>query len=158
MLEGFARGWARRRRSASIVAWAAVAALCVTGCESGGSVGDEPVSRCVPEGSCGEAMFRAGLTAAQGTASAGATLFATHCTECHGVAGVGVREAHKIDMTSTAWQARVGDADIVRTLRSGRPPVMPAFRFSEGELRELLALVRTLPVAPAPDSKPTGGY
>lgn len=130
--------------------------LSLAACESSGSVGDEPVSRCFPAGACDEAMLQQGLVAAQGDAHAGAELFAQNCARCHGPTGHGVEAAERIDMTSPSWQARLRDGQIAQTVRAGRPPVMPAFRFTDDQLRNLLAYVRQLEVAPAPTPKP--GY
>jgi len=131
-------------RPALLIAFAAA----LVGCNAG-EVGDTPIERCVPEGSCDEAMFRSGLSAAQGNAAAGAALYAKECARCHGEGGKGVAEARRIDMTSPAWQATMRDGTIVKTLRAGRPPVMPAFQFSDEALKDILAHLRTLQVAPA---------
>jgi len=133
------------------------------GCESSGSYGTKTVSRCVPEGACGEAMFEPGLVAARGDAGRGQALWAEHCASCHGEAGVGVQDARHIDMTSAAWHARFGDGQIATATRVGRPPVMPAFRFTDDEIRDLLAHIRSLrregataPPTPPPSTSP--GY
>jgi mono/diheme cytochrome c family protein len=140
-----------------IVALTGGVALSASGCESGGSYGDTPTSLCFPAGACPESLLLGGITAAQGNAAQGASVFQAQCSECHGSAGVGVKDAYKVDMTSPAWQAMMRDGEIVRATRVGRPPVMPSFKLSDDVLRDLLAHIRTLQVAPAP-SKTGGGY
>lgn len=130
--------------------------LALVGCESSGSLGDEPISRCFPAGACDESMLQQGLVASQGDPHAGAALFAASCASCHGASGRGIDAAERVDMTSPAWQARLRDGQIAQTVRAGRPPVMPAFRFTDDQLRNLLAYVRQLEIAPAP--APKQGY
>jgi cytochrome c553 len=133
------------------------------GC-AGNEVGDQPVSRCVPEGTCDPAMFRAGLNAALGDATRGRALFDANCARCHGSDGVGLAEARRIDMGSAAWQASMRDAGIVATVRAGRGAAMPAFRFTDDEHRDLLAFIRSLvragepAAAPPTDDNDRGGY
>lgn len=124
----------------------------LTACNAG-ELGDEPIARCVPAGSCDEAMFRAGLSAELGDAARGAPLYARDCARCHGDQGKGIAEARRIDMTSAAWQASMRDGAIVKTLRAGRPPIMPAFEYEDQELKDLLAHIRTLRVAPPATEK-----
>lgn len=131
-------------------------ALALTGCESRGSLGERPVARCVPEGSCGEAMFELGLVASRGDATRGAPLYQATCAVCHGPAGRGVQDARRVDMTSPAWHARMRDGEIARVTRAGRPPIMPAFPLSDQQVRDLLAFIRTLKVDAAPAATP--GY
>ena len=143
----------------------ALAGLAGGGC-GGGDVGDAPVARCYPEGACPESMFATGIKATLGDPAAGARIFAANCARCHGAEGVGIADARHIDLGSAAWQASMRDAAIVATVRAGRGTAMPAFTFTEQELRDLLAhvrgLVRTgkpLPgtATPPPDAK-RGGY
>lgn len=134
-----------------------LAALCTstlagTGCNAG-DLGDTPIERCVPEDACEPAMFRGGISADQGDAARGAVIFAKECARCHGEAGKGVLEARRVDMTSPAWQASMRDGTIVKTTRAGKAP-MPAFTFADQELKDLLAHIRKLEVAPvAPTRK-----
>jgi len=133
------------------------------GC-AGGETGDEVIARCVPAGSCDEIMFQGGLSAARGVAERGAPLWARECARCHGPDGVGLAEAKHVDMTSPAWQLSLRDGTLVATIRQGRAPVMPAYSFSDDELRDLLAHIRSLKrdraLAPAPARPPSspGGY
>ena len=135
--------------------WAPLAlSLSLLGACGGGEVGDEPIERCVPEGACDPAMFQGGLTAALGDATRGAAVYQANCAKCHGPAGKGVAEARRVDMTSPAWQATMRDGTIVKTVRAGRPPAMPAFSLADQELKDLLAHIRRLEVAPpAPTRK-----
>lgn len=120
----------------------------VLGACGAGELGDEPVERCVPAGECDPAMFQGGLTAALGDATRGAVVYRDNCAKCHGPAGKGVAEARRVDMTSPAWQASMRDGTIVKTVRAGRPPTMPAFDLPDQALKDLLAHLRGLEVAP----------
>jgi hypothetical protein len=130
-----------------------LAMLVFAACNAG-ELGDEPIDRCVPEGACDGAMFQGGLSARLGDAARGRVLYAKECARCHGEAGKGIAEAQRVDMTSPAWQASMRDGTLVKTLRAGRPPTMPAFAFGDQELKDLLAHVRSLEVAPvSPERK-----
>lgn len=146
---------AKRHAAPRLVSMALATLLLGAAC-SDSEVGDAPVARCVPDGSCDEAMFKTGLSAALGDATAGAALFTKECSRCHGEAGKGLLEARRVDMTSPAWQASMRDGTIAKTVRSGRMPVMPAFAFSDQQLRDLLAHIRKLEQVPTPT--PRGGY
>jgi mono/diheme cytochrome c family protein len=111
-------------------------------------------------------MFATGIKASLGDPAAGARIFAANCARCHGTDGVGMADARHIDLGSAAWQASMRDAAIVATVRAGRGTAMPAFTFTEQELRDLLAHVRSLVrtgatrpgvETPTPDTK-RGGY
>lgn len=137
------------------------------GC-GGNELGDTPVSRCVPEGACPEHILESGIRASLGDPSVGAATYTANCTRCHGEDGVGSGDASRIDMTSPAWQASMRDAGIIATVRAGRGALMPAFSFTDQELRDLLAHLRNLVregAAPPPGVAPTkteepnrGGY
>lgn len=150
----------RSKRLASQLAtlWLGLMASC-----AGGEVGDEPIERCVPEGTCDQAMFEGGLSAARGDATRGAVVWTRECSRCHGADGIGLAEAKHVDMTSPAWQLSLRDGTIVKTIRLGRAPVMPAYSLSDDELKDLLAHIRSLkhdgPSRPAaPVTGPRGGY
>lgn len=150
-----------REMAHTLIASFALLAL-LTGCNAG-EVGDAPIERCVPEGACDEAMFQGGLSAALGDAGRGALIYARECARCHGEGGKGIAEARRIDLTSPAWQASMRDGTIVKTVRAGRMPTMPAFAFSDEELKDLLAHVRQLEArgaipAPAPAAPTRKGY
>jgi len=123
----------------------------------GGDLGEEPVERCVPVGTCDDAMFQGGIKAALGDHTRGQKLFLDNCAKCHTATGKGEGDAKVIDMTSSAWQASLRDSAIVKTVRGGRGTKMPAFSFDDQQLRDLLAHVRTLEVRVAP-AKAGGGY
>lgn len=132
---------------------------------SAGELGDEAIERCVPAGACDEAMFQGGLTAARGVAEQGQQTWMRECSRCHGADGVGIAEARLIDMSSPAWQLSLRDGTLVKTIRAGRAPIMPAYTFSDDELRDLLAFIRSLKAdgprqrqgaEPAPGTR--GGY
>jgi len=143
------------------------AAFLWTGC-GGNEVGDTPVSRCVPEGACPDNILETGIQASLGDPAAGAAIFTANCTRCHGEAGIGLADARRIDMSSPAWQASMRDSGIVATVRAGRGALMPAFTFTDQELRDILARIRDLVregTAPQPGVQPTtpdepsrGGY
>lgn len=131
--------------------------VALAGCDRG-DLGDTPVSRCVPEGACDDAMFQVGIKASLGDARAGQKTFVDNCARCHGLAGVGEGDAQAIDMTSPAWQASQRDAAIVKSVRAGRGMRMPAFSFDDQTLRDLLAYVRRLEVRPKASPGMNGGY
>lgn len=141
--------------SKCLVIFALAAALGLQGCNAG-ELGDEVIERCVPAGACDEAMFQGGLSAARGDAQLGATTWARECTKCHASDGVGIAEARHIDMTSPAWQLSLRDGTLVKTIRAGRAPTMPAYNFSDDELRDLLAYIRSLK-ADGPRQRPKVG-
>lgn len=138
-----------------VVIAASLAAAGLFGCNAG-ELGDEVIERCVPEGACDEAMFQGGLSAARGDAQRGAATWARECTRCHGPDGVGIAEARHVDMTSPAWQLSLRDGTLVKTIRAGRAPTMPSYNFSDDELRDLLAFVRSLK-ADGPRQRPKAG-
>jgi len=121
------------------------------GC-NGGDLGDTPTEQCVPEGACDESMFHGGISAEQGDATRGEVIFARDCARCHGETGKGLLEARRVDMTSPAWQASMRDGTIVKTTRAGKAP-MPAFTFADQELKDILAHIRRLEVAPVAPTK-----
>ncbi|HXX69430.1 MAG TPA: cytochrome c [Polyangiaceae bacterium] len=69
------------------------------------------------------------------------------CTTCHGVSGRGDGQMapmlHPPDLTSSEWQARVTDAEMLATIKSGKNR-MPRFDLPEPVLRGLVARVRSL--------------
>ena len=120
-----------------------------TGC-SDGSLGGAAQKRCIPAGSCEGVTFAAGIDSSLGNAAAGAATFEAKCVECHGGAGIGIDDAREINMTRSSWQARFRDGGIASVVRAGKAPKMPAFKFSDGEMRDLIAHIRTLEVKAAP--------
>jgi mono/diheme cytochrome c family protein len=150
----------RSVRRISVPMTAILAGILVAACGSG-DLGESPAERCVPEGACDSTMFEGGISAVLGKAEAGVGLYVKECARCHGPDGRGIAEAKQIDMTSPAWQASLRDATIVKIVRSGRAPLMPAFDFSDDELRNLLAHLRTFDsgrAAPSPPPPSRGGY
>jgi len=93
----------------------------------------------------------------RGDASRGATLYATYCSGCHGVAGHG---GIAPEIANPVFQKAASDEFIVTTIRNGRrntamasfqPQVPGALGFSDAQLGDLLAFLRTLggrPTAP----------
>lgn len=126
-------------------------AFAATACDRG-DLGDEVVTRCVPQNACDDAMFQGGIKASLGDARRGGQVFAANCARCHGMTGHGENDARAIDMTSPAWQASLRDAAIVKTVRAGRGMKMPAFALPDQDLRDLLAFIRSLEAAPKPSS------
>jgi mono/diheme cytochrome c family protein len=143
--------WRRVRLYLTIISAATLAQAC-----GAGDLGDSTVERCVPEGACDPSMFKGGISAALGSAERGRSLFERECVRCHGADGLGLAEARHIDMTSPAWQASLRDPTLVKIVRSGRPPLMPAFSFGDDELRDLLAHIRSLEARSGGTAK--GGY
>lgn len=79
----------------------------------------------------------------------GRELFAGACSACHGVNGEG---GHGPSLTGTAELRRATDQDLFRFIRHGVPGTdMPAFRFPDAQVQELVKFVRSLS-APAIDS------
>ncbi len=113
------------------------------GCQAG-SVGTEPISRCVPEGACGEAMFQAGLKRGEPNLERGQELYNASCASCHGLGGRGVGPTAAIDMTQATWHAKLEDKEIAEAIQRGRPPTMPPIPLGETQLRDVIGYVRTL--------------
>jgi mono/diheme cytochrome c family protein len=85
------------------------------------------------------------------TRTGGAALFGATCARCHAADGRGDPTAKATlgvpDMTDPAWQARLTDEDIRRTVREGsRSKKMPPFGalYSAAQLEALVAHVRGL--------------
>ena len=134
--------------------------LGLSACQQG-SVGDEAVSICVPEGSCGEAMFKGGLKGAEANLERGAGIYQTSCASCHGPGGEGMDKTERVDFTDPVWHARFQDRTIADTILRGRPPLMPPLPLNESQLRDVIAHMRSLkqgtaPADPAPATK--SGY
>lgn len=71
------------------------------------------------------------------------TAFGVHCAGCHGDALQGGRAGSLLD---DKWTYGGDDAAVLTTIRDGRDDAgMPSFRatFTEGQIRELVALIRT---------------
>lgn len=124
--------------------------LTICGCQQG-SVGHEAISRCVPEGACDEAMFRAGLGGEPPDLARGADLFRSTCGSCHGADGGGRTAAAapglppiRADFRDPVWQAGLSDRDIADAVLRGRPPSMPAMPLNDVQLRDVVAYVRSL--------------
>jgi mono/diheme cytochrome c family protein len=125
------------------ILWLVALAIVLVACQ-GGKVGHEPVARCEPEGACEPAMFEAGVGAARGEASSGATVYAAKCAVCHSADGKGQATTQTIDFTTAAWHARHSDGEIATRITRGSPPMMPGFRLAETDLRDLVAYLRSL--------------
>lgn len=117
-----------------------------------GSVGTEPISRCVPEGACDDAMFQTGLRGGEADLERGRALYASACATCHGPDGKGFGPTAKIDLTKASWHAGIQDKGIADAIVRGRPPIMPPMALSEVQLRDVVAYVRSLR-----RSEPEGG-
>lgn len=69
------------------------------------------------------------------------------CTTCHGAAGRGDGQMapmlHPPDLTSSEWQARVTDGEMLTTIKNGKNR-MPRFDLPDPVLRGLVARVRSL--------------
>ena len=115
----------------------------LVGCDRG-SVSDTPISQCFPSGKCGKEMLERGFTVENGNLANGAKLYQSNCATCHGPAGEGTAKSGKIDMTTSVWQAKLSDTAIANVVRLGRPPIMPSFSFSKGELQDLVKHLRAL--------------
>lgn len=93
-----------------------------------------------------------------GDPAAGKALFNANCTACHGQAGDGRGPAALAlqpgppDFTAAAFQRTRTDAQLVASIRAGRPGTsMTAFTLlTEDDARDLVAYVRTLAKKAAP--------
>ena len=128
--------------------------LALIGC-SQGSVGDEAIKRCVPEGSCDEAMFQGGLKGAAADPVAGANIYTASCASCHGADGRGMKTTERVNFTDPVWHARFQDREIAEVILKGRPPMMPAISLNEGQLRDVVSHVRGLKIGEAPPPRPS---
>jgi cytochrome c553 len=138
---------------------ASVLCLALVACR-GGNVGTETVDRCVPEGSCDEAMFANGLHSVPPNLEIGSTLFTQVCGSCHGPGGEGLAETKRVNFTDPVWHAGKKDRDIASAITQGRPPRMPAMPMAESQLRDLVGYIRSLKSGEAPPVEPTekAGY
>ena len=79
----------------------------------------------------------------------GKTLFVKHCIGCHGPEGGGdgykfIHGPDPANLTSPST-ANKSDADLLKTIHDGKPNMPPwDVRLSEGEVKDVLAYVRTL--------------
>lgn len=138
---------------------ASLLCLALTACR-GGNVGTETVERCVPEGSCDEAMFANGLHSVPPNLEVGSTLYAQICSSCHGPAGKGLAETKRVNFTDPVWHVGKQDRDIASAITQGRPPRMPAMPMAESQLRDVVGYIRSLKSGEAPAPEPTekAGY
>lgn len=69
------------------------------------------------------------------------------CTTCHGASGHGDGQMaamlHPPDLTSSEWQSRVSDSEMLATIKNGKNR-MPRFDLPEPVLQGLVARVRSL--------------
>ena len=85
----------------------------------------------------------------RGAIASGGTLYQARCAECHGADGKGVA-GH--DLTRL-WTLGATDERVFQTIRNGVPnTIMPSSTAPDGELRALIAYLRSLngPAAPEP--------
>ena len=79
----------------------------------------------------------------------GEVLFVKYCTGCHGPQGEGgryrfLRGPDPANLTSPSI-GKKSDADLLKTIHDGKPNMPPwNVRLSEGEMKDVLAYVRTL--------------
>ncbi|TKB94319.1 MAG: cytochrome c [Nitrospira sp.] len=87
--------------------------------------------------------------AQNGDAARGKSLFARHCTGCHGPEGGGdgykfLRGPDPANLRSPSIRKKT-DADLFQTIHEGKPNMPPwKTRLSQEESRDILAYVRTL--------------
>jgi cytochrome c oxidase cbb3-type subunit 3 len=74
---------------------------------------------------------------------AGAELYRTHCERCHGPQGSG---GVCPNLTDKDWKYGGSDKDIFRSIASGRPGGMPAWKdiISRDDIWKVIAYIRTL--------------
>lgn len=96
--------------------------------------------------------------AAAGDVASGLAVYQANCTACHGSAGNGRGPAaialkpKPTDFTVAAWWVDKTDAQLVASVKSGRPgtSMTPFSALSDAELANVVAYLRTLGAAPAP--------
>jgi putative heme-binding domain-containing protein len=80
-------------------------------------------------------------------AAAGSRIYRSHCAECHGLKGEGGRGP---DLTRGEYRHGSTDAALLRTISRGVPGTeMPGIYFSENQVWQIVAYVRTLAAGPA---------
>src|SRR5262249_40367364 len=98
-------------------------------------------------------------------------LFRQHCVKCHGADGTGTPARGSTpripDFTTSSWQARRSEGQLLASILDGKGKEMPAFRgkLSADQARDLAAHVRSFaPVVgrPGPEQEkglaPRGGF
>ena len=86
-----------------------------------------------------------------GDATRGASVYATHCAECHGESGEGVSA---LSLDNAVFQDTVSDGFLVRSIERGRrDTAMAAFAstLSAQEIDDVVSFVRTLRREPEPE-------
>jgi cytochrome c6 len=83
---------------------------------------------------------------AQSAAGDGAALYQSKaCAVCHGADGKGNPQMKDIpNFTDAAWQKKTGDAEMVKLIQNGKPP-MPAYKnqLTDEQIAALVAYIRT---------------
>lgn len=155
---GLATSLVRSASAGRAIALCALAlGLLVGGCNRG-SVGSEPVSKCVPEGACDQSMFVAGVRAELGSVDKGQVLFSSTCASCHGTDGKGLvpQGTQRVDFTSQLWHAKLKDSEIAKIILNGIPPKMPPLNLEEAQLRDVIAYLRSLKLERETNREPPG--
>src|SRR6476619_7635392 len=81
----------------------------------------------------------------------GAVLFRQECVYCHGVGARGGMRGP--DLTTGTWTHGGSDADLSATITDGVPgTAMPPHKFTDAELRQVIAYLRSIQQPPAPTS------
>lgn len=86
----------------------------------------------------------------------GEGLYTQGCVECHGVTGLGdgtvARSLSTLppELGSFAWQAERSDSQLVAAVSAGMPgtPMPPGSHLTPGQVRSIVAYLRTLPMRP----------
>jgi len=85
--------------------------------------------------------------------SSGASIFAQHCSQCHGNDGKGKAAFKTPDLTDPAVQASLTDCQMLSIIRNGKKgTAMPGWagQFSDEQIRAVAAYVRSLGSSKAP--------
>ncbi len=87
-----------------------------------------------------------GLDNDAAAAERGKAVFAENCAACHGEDGKGNQELGAPNLTDAIWLYGADQADIVKTIETGRGGVMPAWtsRLSENTIKKLTVYVHSL--------------
>jgi cytochrome c oxidase cbb3-type subunit 3 len=93
---------------------------------------------------CSQQPAKQGVRRASSTAAKGATIFASHCTACHGLDGLGTERAPNI--ATRPEVTRKSDTALAGIVHDGVPGTgMPSFRMlTASEIKLVVAYIRTL--------------
>ena len=98
--------------------------------------------RCIPQGKCADISTE--FRQVPGDKTRGASLFREHCATCHGVEARGIPSKSSQDLTDPTWQKKTKDSGIRNVIQIGQGMKMPAFRFDQQQLADLVQFIRSV--------------